>query len=108
LTLRKYVSIDQIVEELRAYDNTLLTYYHDTTVTFSGGDSVNLVDQDTEQVYKKLAARLYKTRNAIVHSKESEKSKYTPFRDDRILIKEIPLIRFVAEQVILSTSTLAT
>ena len=35
-----------------------------------------------------------------------DKPKYTPFKDDRILVKEIPLMRFISEMVILSESSI--
>lgn len=75
-------------------------------VTFAAGDEVDLRDSDTSLVFKKLAGRIYRTRNSIVHSKESDKARYTPFRDDRILVKEVPLLRFISEQIIINTSKL--
>ena len=74
---------------------------------FSNAPVVDLKLEDADVVIKHLGSRIYQTRNAIVHSKESEKSKYTPFRDDSKLVKEVPLLRFISEQIIFSTSTLA-
>ena len=42
--------------------------------------------------------------NAIVHSKEGEKSKYEPFKHDKQLAKELPLIRAVAEEIIINSA----
>ncbi|MDR5866217.1 hypothetical protein [Halomonas koreensis] len=107
LSLIKFVDIDELVDKIRSYDEHLLEHYKTNTVSFAGGVTVNLESDDRDLCFKHLAGRIYKTRNAIVHSKESEKTKYTPFRDDQKLVKEVPLIRFVAEQIIFSTSQLA-
>ena len=107
LSLIKFVDIDELVDKIKSYDENLLEHYKINTVSFAGGVTVNLESDDRELCFKHLAGRIYKTRNAIVHSKESEKTKYTPFRDDQKLVKEVPLIRFVAEQIIFSTSQLA-
>lgn len=104
LTLKLFLSIDELINKLNTYDPTLLDYYKTTSVKFSGGDVVDLTEPDSEQIYDKLSKRIYKTRNAIVHSKENEKSRYVPFEDDRVLIKEIPLLRFIGEDIILKNS----
>lgn len=102
LTLRKFVSLDHIAEKLNEYDDSLTSFYRDTEVEFSGGERVDLHTGD----YAALASRMYKCRNAIVHSKNNEKSRFVPFRHEKHLAKEIPLIRFVAEEVIMNSSEL--
>ena len=104
LTLKKHIRLDSLLESVKDYDDSLVAYYRSTKVSFSGGDPMNLEENDEDKIYKALANRIYKTRNAVVHSKESERSKYMPYRDDSHLVKEVPLMRFVAEQIILSTS----
>jgi hypothetical protein len=108
LTLEKHCNIDILRGNLHDYDPSLSSYYKETKVPFSNGDTFDLENDDIENIRRRMAARIYKTRNAIVHSKESERSKYMPFRDDRLLVKEVPLLRFIAEQIILSTSSLMT
>ncbi|MCD1585513.1 hypothetical protein K7H09_05730 [Halomonas sp. IOP_14] len=107
LSLIKFVNVDELVDKIKSYDESLLEHYKTNAVSFAGGVTVNLESDERELCFKHLASRIYKTRNAIVHRKESEKTKYTPFRDDQKLVKEVPLIRFVAEQIIFSTSQLA-
>jgi len=104
LTLIKLVNIDDLIEKLNGYDETLLDFYINNPVAFAGAPVLNLNMEDRELVYKHMANRIYKVRNSIVHSKETEKTKYTPFRDDKTLVKEVPLIRFIVEQIIFSTS----
>jgi len=106
LTLENYIDFDDLKSKLDEYDSTLLEYYRTTKVQFSGGDEVDLNGGDESLLAKKLASRIYKTRNAIVHSKESDKSKYMPFRDDKILVREVPLLRFIAEQIIIDSSSI--
>jgi len=106
LTLTLYVDIVKLQEKLASYDDNLINYYQSTKVPFSDASEVDLQESDTSKIFKKLAARIYKTRNSIVHSKKSDKARYTPFKDDRILVKEIPLLRFISEQIIINTSKL--
>jgi hypothetical protein len=107
LTLKKYVKLDELRDDLNDYDphSHLLDYYKNEEVVFSGGEKFDLNDlNQLDNIYDKLSSRIYKTRNSIVHSKESIKKIYNHFKHERILNKEIPLIRFIAEQVIYNSS----
>lgn len=106
LTLEKYVDLDRLKIEINEYDETLLDHYGSATVSFSGGDVIDLQSTDQVALFAALAARVYKTRCAMVHSKDGDKARYMPFKDDHILVKEIPLIRFIAEQIIIETSSI--
>lgn len=106
LTLENYIDFEDLKSKIDDYDPTLSEYYRTTKVSFSNGDEFDLSGSDEAVLAKKLASRIYKTRNAIVHSKDSDKSKYMPFRDDKILVKEVPLIRFIAEQIIIESSSI--
>ena len=106
LTLEKYIDIPDLKNKIDEYDSTLLNYYKDQKVVFSDANEVDLNSPD-DTVFKTLANRIYKTRNAIIHSKESDRSKYTPFKDDKELVREIPLLRFIAEQIIINSSTVS-
>jgi len=105
LTLERYVDLNELKNKLNEYDSSLIDYYKSNTVSFSGAGKVDLSGEDDSLIFKHLASRIYKNRNSIVHSKDSEKSKYTPFRDDGTLVKEVPLLRFISEQIIFETST---
>lgn len=104
LTLSRFVALDELRAQVSQYDETLIDYYRSATVEFCDGDKVDLTAQDSNSVFKTLSERIYKTRNAIVHSKESERKKYIPFKHDASLSRELPLIRFVAEQVLIGSS----
>jgi hypothetical protein len=105
LCLLRFVDLNELKENLMEYDETLVEYYKRNKVGFSGGVEFDLEHSDRELILKDMAKRIYDTRNSLVHSKDGEKSKYTPFRDDRVLVKELPLMRFISEKVILSKST---
>ena len=104
LTLEKYLSMENIKTQIEKYDETLIDYYKNNVVKFSHGDKVDLTLNQQDQIFKNLASRIYETRNSIVHSKEGNRQRYIPFKHDKELIKEIPLLRFVAEDIIINTS----
>ena len=104
LTLKKYINLENIKATIEEYDATLIDYYKDNLVTFSKGASVDLTSGSSEQNFKNLAGRIYNTRNAIVHSKEGNKPRYIPFKHDKELMKEVPFIRFIAENIIINSS----
>jgi hypothetical protein len=106
LTLTRYVEIGQLASDLEAFDDTLLDYYSEQAVSFCGGDTVSFRSSEPSDVLKALSSRIYKTRNALVHSKEGSKGRFIPFTNDRDLLPEIALIRFIAEQIIMATSSI--
>jgi len=104
LTLTRFVDISNLVDDLNRYDSSILDYYRDNKVSFANATELDLQCSDNTTIYKSLSKRIYATRNALVHSKDGDKAKYTPFVDDHVLAKELPLLRFVAERTILSNS----
>ena len=106
LTLAKYLDIPALVADLIAYDGAIVDFYRDNRVVFANASEIDLRASDFDTVFKSLAKRIYATRNALVHSKDGDKAKYTPFVDDHALVKELPLLRFIAERTILCNSTL--
>ena len=106
LTLSKFVPLADLSQRVAEYDPDLVRYYRETNVPFSIGDPFDLEDQDPARALSLLASRIYRTRNAIVHSKESERVRYVPFRHDRLLAREVPLLRFISEIITTQTSSL--
>ena len=73
-------------------------------VSFSDGNPI-IFSNDETQFITSLTERIYKTRNSIVHSKESfvdekKNRKYKRIRDDQELLQEIALIQAMAEIMI--------
>lgn len=104
LVLNQFVpDFGEITQEIKSYDINLLEYYKCNEVEFSKGNKVNFIEE-RDKVLKNLRERIYKTRNSIVHSKETDREKYLPFKHDKILQKEIILMRIIAEKIIISSS----
>lgn len=87
-----------------------IAYYKSHEISFSNGDAIDLDNYTSDKLPKKIAARIYKTRNALVHHKSNtarlkERGIYHPFKDEAELSNEIPLMRFVAEAIIIKTAT---
>lgn len=104
LTLLKYVDTTELASRISEYSSELIEYYRSNEVGFSKAPAVDLTSRDRDALLKNLARRIYATRNALVHSKDGDKHRYTPFKDERALLNEVPLLRFISEQVILGTS----
>lgn len=105
LTLKKFVTdLKYLASELNTISPTFIEHFKTTEVSFSKGNRVNFESSNANEIYTNLAKRIYYTRNAIVHSKETEKTKYTPFSDDKDLLNEIYLLRLIAEIVIINNS----
>lgn len=110
LTLKDFVMLDKVIDKLTYYTSEYVDYYKDNKVPFSGGVKVDLISDDKE-IFEKLANRIYETRTSIIHSKSNElKSEnkkrfiYSPFKDSEALSKEIPLIKALAEEVIINSA----
>ncbi|WP_346622567.1 hypothetical protein [Blastococcus montanus] len=107
LTLEKYVSFQALIEEVRRYDENLFTYYASNKVSFADAGTVDLLAATGgPALAESLSRRVYKTRNAIVHAKGGERKRYRPYVHEDLLRKELPLARFLAEQVMLGSSRL--
>ena len=66
-------------------------------------EKVCVICSDTH-IYSSIAKRIYHIRNALVHHKEGEISRYVPFSgQEKVISNELPLILFLAEQLILRT-----
>lgn len=105
LTLRRFIpETDDLKKSLEEINPSLVVHYKTTEVSFSRGNKVNFESENEDEIYRNLAKRIYHTRNCIVHSKEAQKAKFTPFKDDKDLLVEIYLVRLIAEYVILNDS----
>lgn len=105
LCLKKHVpDIQNLMIAINAIDASALDYYRTNDAPFADeGKTINFEDSPDE-VYVAIRNRVYSVRNAIVHSKEGEKPRYMPFKHDKVLAREIPLIRAIAEEIIISSA----
>jgi hypothetical protein len=104
LTVKRYIDLAELKRLIADFDRDLLAYYRTMEVDFSGGDRIDFDSNDGDAVVAAISSRIYKTRNSIVHVKEGEKKRYIPFHDEPALLKEIPLLRLIAEAVIIRSS----
>lgn len=103
--LNEYVDIDELKTRINSLSSDSVNYYQNNSVPFVTKKSTQISWADLSSVFTTLANRIYLTRNALVHSKsEMEDNLYKPYEHRQELIKEIPLIRAVAEQVIINSS----
>lgn len=102
--LLRTVIEDHIDEEhlrgwIKDYDEENDDYY--TTERDLFADNLK-IDTSDNQIYATTANRIYHIRNALVHHKEGEMSRFIPFSgQEEVLHEEIPLLLYLAEQVII-------
>lgn len=109
LTIKEFVSLDKLHDDLEQYTPELISYYKSHEISFSKGDTIDIDNYTNEKLPKKIAARIYKTRNSLVHHKSNttrvkERGIYHPFKDEDELSKEIPLMRFISEAIIIKSA----
>lgn len=105
LCLKKYVpDLQTLKTTIDAVDSTAISYYENSLVEFANESKTINFNEDIELLYSNIRDRIYSVRNAIVHSKEGDKLRYEPFKHDKHLEKEIPLIRSVAEEIIVNSA----
>lgn len=107
LVIKKYIDINSLQSRIKEINTQLVDYYDKQKINFSKGIPLNFNDKDS--LCKNIAKRIYYTRNALVHYKsndltQKEKGMYRPFDDRMELTKEVPLIRILAEEVIIKNS----
>ena len=110
--IKKFVpDLDELKCSINAIDSNVIAYYQENAPAFASLDESYSDENVTidfsaasEKVYKAIRNRVYLVRNAIAHSKEGERLRYEPFRHDKELQKEIPLIRAIAEEIIINSA----
>lgn len=101
--LKEYVNVEQLQDKLNQLDSQSVTFYQNNKVTFCKAPAISW--NDTEGVYTQIAKRIYFTRNSLIHSKSGKnRERYKPYKDENSLQKEIPLVRSVAEMIIINSS----
>lgn len=105
--LNEYVPIVDLKKRIAVLDSNAIAYYQDNDVPFVKAKKTKIAWNDAQGVYKNISNRIYETRNALVHSKsEKIENQYRPYKNSGDLKKEMALIRAVAEQVIINSSSM--
>lgn len=101
--LNEYVSIEDLKDQITAIDANAIEYYQHNKVSFCNAPTISW--SDSQGVYAKIRDRIYFTRNSLVHSKSGKnKERYRPYKDEKQLQLEIPLVKAVAELIIINSS----
>lgn len=101
--LKEYVAIEELIRKINDVGAELVTYYQTTKVSFSKAPVLSW--NDSEGVYTQLAKRIYFTRNSLIHSKSGKnRERYKPYKDEKELQMEIPLMQVVSEMIIVNSS----
>lgn len=91
-------------------EENMLEYYSKNSVDFldrsdNGGEYRINFNGTKNKTLKNIRERIYNVRNALVHNKNNYKYKtYNPYDNENTLMKEIPLIKILAIEVIVNTS----
>lgn len=76
--------------------------YFSTEATLFG--STFRLDTSDATIVPNLASRIYAIRNALVHNKEGEVGRFIPYTgQEEVLSKEVQILLFLAEQLIVKT-----
>ena len=101
--LNEYITVNDLKFRIDAIDSNAVNYYQSNKVSFC--DAPNIGWNDTQGAITQIAKRVYYTRNALVHSKSGKnKERYRPYKDEKQLQKEIPLLKAIAEAIIINSS----
>lgn len=119
LVLEKYVNPEDLRDSLIKYDVNYYNLLKKQKVKFADANTISERSTKNNEKVIELSAlgkRIYAIRNSLIHSKEedflfqdSKKGVYVPFTDhEEELRNEIPLIRLVAEQIVINSSEVLT
>ena len=101
--LNEYVSIDELKTRISVISINALNYYQTNKVAFCNALIISW--SDSQGVFTQIAKRIYFTRNSLVHSKSGKnKERYRQYQDEKQLQLEIPLVKAVAEAIIINSS----
>ena len=101
--LKEYVQIEQLKNKLNIIDKDSIAFYQNNKVAFCKAPTIPW--NDAEGVYNQIAKRIYYTRNSLIHSKSGKnRERYKPYKDEKELQREIPLVRVIAEMIIIGSS----
>lgn len=101
--LREYVDITNLENRIKAIDSNAFDYYQNNKVAFCNAPAICWLDP--QGVFTQIAKRIYFTRNSLVHSKSGKNhERYRPYKDEKQLQLEIPLVKAVAEAIIINSS----
>ena len=105
--LRRYVSAADLIDFIRQYEAFLGEKAYTKRKKLFGSDMVE-VRLEEPHVFGNIAKRIKVFRNALVHSSDcyDRNERFVPLTSahERIVRREVPLLRFLAERIVIATS----
>ena len=100
--IEEYVNKDELTAWIENFDHQNENHL---TLDREIFNEIHKVDTSTNQLCPTVGSRIYLIRNALVHNKEGELSRFTPFSgQETLLSKETPLLKYIAETLILKSA----
>jgi hypothetical protein len=101
--VRTKIDISQLAFDMGRHLEGAVDYFAANAVSFADADALDLRGigggNAPANLADQIGERIYRVRNAITHSKSS-RQRYSPYTDDLELAREVPLVRLVAEQLV--------
>jgi hypothetical protein len=99
--LDQYIDRDTIRTWISEFESNNGNHFTDEKEIF--GETIK-IDLSENQLFPTIGARIYHVRNALVHNKEGEISRFIPFSgQEKILYHETPLLQRIIEELIQKT-----
>jgi hypothetical protein len=110
LVIEQLIDLNDLKTDLIEYDGNYYNYLKSKGVRFAHAKKIR-EDKETIEI-NSLSERVHNVRNALIHSKEGDllfneekKGIYIPLTNhEEELVQEIPLIRMLAEHIMINTS----
>jgi hypothetical protein len=98
------LDIEMFTRDLADHLPESIEYFASGQLPFARVENLDFLaandDASRADIANNLVRRIYTVRNAITHGKASA-ARYSPYADDLYLIREVPLVRISAEQLLI-------
>jgi hypothetical protein len=99
--LGMYFTVDEVTSWISEYEREYGNHYTEPKEIFG---QIHTVDLNPSQYAASIGLRVYHIRNTLVHNKENDLVRFVPYSgQERVISSELPLVLFLAEQLILKT-----
>ena len=103
LLISQYFDKSDLRDWIEEYESENGSYFTENVEVFNASMKVDTSDST---IIPNIASRIYTIRNALVHNKEGEVSRYIPYSgQEEALHKEVQILMYLAEQMIIKTGT---
>lgn len=96
-----YFTVEEVTAWINEYQREYGIYFTHPQEIFG---QIHTVDLNPNQYASSIGLRVYHIRNTLVHNKENDLVRFVPYSgQERVISSELPLVLFLAEQLILKT-----